>query len=297
MILVVGAGGNVASLLVERLASEGIPLAATVRPGGARSPLPAGVRVIEADLERPGALGPALSGVDAVVWTPAVKLLPRSLADLVKSGARVVAVSSASVHTRLPSAGAQAKRDAEAELERSGLAYTLIRPTMIYGNRRDRNLSRLLDWLDRSPVYPLVGGRALMQPVYIRDVVDALARALRRPLAAGRAYDLGGAAPLCYRELVLAAGRALGIRPILVPIPLALSAVGVRWASRLGLKSLREEQVWRLGEDKVVDNGPVRRDLGVEPLAFPEGIARQVAERRSAGAPVGGWAQQAGAQA
>ncbi len=285
MILVLGAGGNVGSLLLDRLARSGQAVGGALRPGRALPATPAGVRWFAVDLERPATLARALDGARALVWTPAVRLLPRCLETLERGRVgRVVVVSSAGVHTRLPSRGAQAKREAEAALCASRLDFTVLRPTMIYGNRRDRNLTRLLDWLERWPVFPLFGdGRALMQPVYIGDVVEALARSLDRPAAGRRLYDLGGAEPIAYRDLLETAGAALGVRPILVPIPLRLSAAAVRWAHRLGVRALRDEQVMRLMEDKVVDNGPVRADLGVEPITFAEGIARQVAERRAPG--------------
>jgi uncharacterized protein YbjT (DUF2867 family) len=280
VILVLGGNGNVGSLLVEQLARAGRPVACGARDAASAT---RGAPVRRVDLERPGTLAAALEGVEAVVWTPSVTLLPRCLTALERSGARrLVVVSSASVHTRLDSRGAQAKRDAEARLRQSGLEWTVLRPTMIYGNARDRNLTRLLDWFDRVPVFPVFGGRALMQPVYIGDVVAALARILERPDTAGRCFDLGGAAPLTYRELLETAAAALGVRPRFVPLSLGAAAWAVRWSRHLGLRLLREEQVWRLGEDKVVDNGPVREALGIEPLSFAEGIACQVRERRAA---------------
>jgi uncharacterized protein YbjT (DUF2867 family) len=282
MILVLGANGNVGTLLVQRLVRSGIAVAGALRPGRERPTIEGALEWREVDLERPETLRGALGGVRTVVWTPGVKLLPPCLRPLEESGVgHVVIVSSASVHTRLESGGARAKRDAEARLRESRLPFTVIRPTMIYGNRRDRNLTRLLDWLERVPVFPLFGdGRALMQPVYIGDVAESLVRATERT-PRGRFYDLGGAESISYRQLLDTAGAALGVRPLLVPVPLALSVAAVRWAGRLGVRALRDEQVLRLAEDKVVDNGPIRAELGIEPITFAEGIARQVAERRA----------------
>jgi nucleoside-diphosphate-sugar epimerase len=199
--------------------------------------------------------------------------------------ARVVIISSASVHTSLPSSGARTKRDAEAAIRASDLCYTIVRPTMIYGNARDRNLARLLDYLERVSVFPLFGdGSGLMQPVFIDDLVEVILRALVSPLARKETYDVGGAAPLSYRELVEAAAAALS-RPVrFARVPLGLAAGSLRLANRVGLRFLREEQVHRLTEDKVVDNERVRSDLGWTPCAFAEGIAAEVrARRRSSG--------------
>jgi uncharacterized protein YbjT (DUF2867 family) len=282
MILVVGGNGSLGLTLLQRITRTSGTAAATVRPGRPRPEVP-GVEWRTADALDPESLRPALHGVETLVWTPILRLLPPCLPVIEASGVRrAVMVSSAGVHTRLPSAGAQAKRDAEARLARTGLSWTVVRPTMIYGNRRDRNLTRVLDWFERCPVFPMFGdGNALMQPIHIADVVEALVGAIERPQSAGRTYDLGGAAPLTFRELLTTAAAAVGVRARLVPVPLGLARGVVRLAGRLGVRALAEEQVLRLAEDKAVDTGPARRDLGVDPMPFAEGIARQVAERRS----------------
>src|SRR5205814_7044896 len=92
---------------------------------------------------------------------------------------------------------------AEREVRESGLAWTILRPTMIYGAPGDRNLSRLLVLLARArrgraplPVslpLPLPvpgGGRRLQQPVHVADLAEAVLRAVERPQAVGRRYNV-----------------------------------------------------------------------------------------------------------
>jgi uncharacterized protein YbjT (DUF2867 family) len=281
--LVIGANGNVGTLLLRELVRRGERPRGSLRPGRARPADLAEVDWVEADLALPGTLGPALAGVDTVIWTPAVWLVPGCLSVLEAAAPRrLVIISSASVHTKLESSGARTKREAEARIHESGLAWTILRPTMIYGNSRDRNITRLLNYLERWPVFPLVGaGSGLMQPVFIHDLVAMILRAAEVPAAAAQTYDCGGGSPLSFRELVEAAAAALGRRVRFVSVPPGLAAGMLRTASRLGLKSLREEQVLRLAEDKVVDNAPALRDLGVASRTFPEGVALQVQARRN----------------
>lgn len=296
-VLVLGAGGNVGTLLMAELARRGaVPsgvapsggtLCGAVRPGRTPPQQPAGARWVEVDLAAPETLKAALTvpggaAFDTVLWTPSVGLVPSCLDALERAApGRVVIISSASVHTRLQSGGARMKREAEARIRASGLRFTLIRPTMIYGNQRDRNLTRLLDYLERCPLFPLFGnGSGLMQPVFIDDLVETILRAAEEPSAQGKTYDVGAAVALTYRELVAAAAAAQGKRARFVSIPLGAAAFLLRTANRLGLRFLREEQVLRLAEDKVVDNGPVIADLGVRPRGFREGVARQVERRR-----------------
>lgn len=273
-----GANGNVGTLLLRELTRRGAPVAGALRPGRANPVSSANITWLKVDLDDPAALQAALEHADTVIWTPPVTMAPKNLEALEAIDARrVLFISSASVHTRLISEGAQAKRDAEAAIRDSKLRYTIIRPTMIYGNARDRNLTRLLRSLSRFPVFPLFGdGSGLMQPVHIDDLVEAILAAVESPVAEGKTYDLGGAAPLSYRQLVKAAAKAQGRRVYFLPIPVGLAAGMGRLANRLGIRILREEQIRRTVEDKAVDNGPIIADLGVQPRSFVQGIAEQV---------------------
>lgn len=291
-VLVLGANGNVGMLLLDELCRRGVRCAGALRPGRVPPPRPAGAAWVEVELSRPETLAAALEPTagdrfDTVLWTPSVGLVPSVIPVLERAALRrVLIVSSASVHTRLDSGGARMKRSSEAAIRASALRYTIIRPTMIYGNGRDRNLTRLLDYLERFPLFPLFGdGGGLMQPVFIDDLVEVILRAADATVAEGKTYDAGAASSLTYRELVEAAAKALGRRVRFVSIPLGAAAALLRTANRVGLRFLREEQVLRLAEDKVVDNGPLIADLGVRPREFREGIARQVERRRSGSVP------------
>jgi len=281
--LVLGANGNVGTLLVERLAREGAAVTGALRPGREAPREPRSAGWAEVELGTPASLAAALAGVNRVVWTPSVGLVPGCIDTLERADLeRVVVISSASVHTTLDSGGARAKRDAEARIRASRLRWTILRPTMIYGNARDRNLTRLLEALERWPIFPLFGdGAGLLQPVFIDDLVEAIVRALSSPVAVAKTYDLGGGLPLSYRQLVAETAAALGRHVWLVGVPLPLAAAGVRLANRCGVRALREEQVLRLAEDKVVDNDPVCRELGIAPRVFADGIRRQIDARRA----------------
>ena len=103
----------------------------------------------------------------------------------------------------------------------SGLRYTIVRPSMIYGSELDKNVHRLLRFLDRSPLFPMFGsGKNLWQPVYHEDCARGVYEALVRPAAVGQSYDLPGAEPLTYLGLVRTAAGALGRTPRIVRVPL-----------------------------------------------------------------------------
>jgi uncharacterized protein YbjT (DUF2867 family) len=288
-IAVTGALGFVASRLLPRLAAGGARVLAVVRPGRDAGALAAlgNPEVRRGDLAEPGSLESAFAGADAVVHLAGLALVPGMLPALQRAGVRAgVFVGSAGVHTRLESRSADAKRAGEAALAASALAWTVLRPSMIYGTPRDRNMARLLAWVSRVPFVPLpLGGRTPQQPVHVDDLVTAILAALERPAAARRAYDVGGPEPVTLAEVVRECAAARHRRAWIVPVPLAPVHGLAVFARRLRVPfPVRPEQVLRLVESKAVDIGPARADLGFEPRPFRDGI-RAEAVLVSAGRP------------
>ena len=194
---------------------------------------------------------------------------------------RAVFVSTTAVTTRLTADSKQVRLAAEESIRASALDWTILRPTMIYGDPGDRNLSRLLSLLGRAPVLPVPGGRRLQQPVHAADVADAVLAAAERPAAAGRSYDVAGPEPLTFTELLQTAARAVASRTRFVPVPLSPVLAAARGYELLSRSPrIRAEQVRRLAEDKAFAIDDAMRDLDYAPRSFAEGIR---AEARAMG--------------
>jgi len=156
---------------------------------------------------------------------------------------------------------------------------------MIYGSERDRNVHRLLRFLDRSPVFPIFGpGTNLWQPVYHEDCARGVFEALERPASVGRAYDLPGAEPLTYLDLVRTSAEALGRSPRILKLPLEPVRRALVAAERLRLPlPIDSGQVTRLREDKAYPYERARQDLDYAPRPFSEGVAIEVERLRGLG--------------
>jgi uncharacterized protein YbjT (DUF2867 family) len=187
---------------------------------------------------------------------------------------RSVFVSTTAVTTTLPARSRAVRLMAEEQIRESGLKWTILRPTMIYGAPGDRNLSRLLMLLARVPVLPVPGGgRHLQQPVHVADVADAVLSAVERPAAAGTAYDIAGPEPLRFDEMLRISAQAVGSRTRLVPVPLSPLVAAARCYEMLAAHPrIRAEQFQRLAEDKSFAIDDAVRDLGYTPRPFTEGI-------------------------
>lgn len=279
-VLVTGATGFLGRHVLA-LRPAGHEVEAFVRASSDLSRLPPGLRVRKGDLGDPDSLTRALEGADAVVNLASLGF--GHAPGIVEACRRVrleraLFIGTTAVFTKLPAASKAVRLEAERLVRESGLPWTLLRPTMMYGTPGDRNIWRLIRFLRWSPVAPLPGGgRGLHQPVFVEDAAKAVWAALERPAAVGKAYNLAGARALTLEEMVGTVARLLGRKVAVVPVPSALAVAGAALARAVPfLPRVTREQILRLGEDKTVDLGPAREGLGFEPLDFEAGVAREL---------------------
>ena len=232
-----------------------------------------------------GSMARALRGIDAFVHIAGIRYAPEVLEAMRRAGVeRLVIVSSTSAHSRFEFRSAPRLVN-EALLVGSGLRWTVVRPSMIYGSELDHNMHKLLRFLDRSPVFPLFGsGENLWQPVYYEDLARGLYAALTEPGTEGQIYDLPGPRPLTYIDLIRTAVLALGKSTRIVRIPAEPVRQALVVAERIGLPwPVSSEQVLRLREDKAYPYEKAREELGYAPRAFKEGITLEVGRLREIG--------------
>lgn len=228
---------------------------------------------------------PSAHGCEEVVsyWvclTP-IWVLPDYFALLEASGARrVVVLSSTSRFTKVGSGDAAevaiaAKlADAEARVqawaEARGIQWVVLRPTLIYGLGRDKNITEIARFVRRFGFFPVFCmAQGLRQPIHAVDVAAACVGALQAPGAANRAYNISGGETLSYRDMVARVCVALGQQPRLLTVPL--------WAFRLSVAVLRcvpRYRLWstamaeRMNQNLVFDHADAVRDLGFKPKGF-----------------------------
>jgi uncharacterized protein YbjT (DUF2867 family) len=287
-VAVSGATGFTGRRVVGELGRRGHAVVALVRPTTTGRKLPEAVRIVEGDMADPTALVRLLAGQDAFVHVASLGFgHAEAVASAVEAAGieRSVFFSSTAVYTRLPAASRVVRLAAEQRLRALPGSWTILRPTMIYGDAGDRNLSRLIRFVARSPIVPLPGGgRALIQPVHVEDLGKAAVDALECAATARREYDLPGGEAAPLRELVRHVGRLLGRPLLLLPLPLRpMARVAGLW-HRCGLPPrVSSEQVLRLGEDKAFPFDEAHRDWGYAPRGFREGLAEEVRRLREIG--------------
>lgn len=166
----------------------------------------------------------------------------------------------------------------ESRIKSSGIEYTILRPSLIYGTDRDRNMTKLLKILSRSPVFPIFGaGDGLMQPVYVQDLADGILKAILDPeLTRDKEYNLCGPEAIPYKKVLSLACQALGRNVKFVHIPHSFAANLVNVLQHLPGFPITDEQVLRLSEDKKFDISAAVKDLNYSPRSFAQGIVDEV---------------------
>jgi len=294
-LLVTGGSGFLGGFVLAEAARRGHDCVALARSAGAaRRVTERGAAPLDGDLDDDAALTGAFAAArcDALVNLASLGFghAPSIVAAAVGAGlGRAVFVSTTAVTTGLPARSKAVRLAAEATVRSSGLAWTILRPTMIYGAPGDRNMSRLLALLIRArrgllgvglPVVLPVpgGGRSLQQPVHVADVAGALLTAVERAHAAGSCYDIAGPEPLAFAELLRASAAAVGCPVRLLPVPLSPVIALTRGYERVSRRPMiRAEQWQRLTEDKSFLIDAARRDLAFAPRPFADGISEEAA--------------------
>jgi uncharacterized protein YbjT (DUF2867 family) len=286
-ILLTGATGLLGGELLELLLARGHKTRCLLRPDSHHASRLAGKRVeiLRGDAAREEDLYRALGDTDALLHVAGIEYSPPIVRAARRAGVgRILIVGSTSAHSAYAFRSSPKLRMEEL-VRASGLAWTIVRPSMIYGSERDRNVHRLLRFLDRSPVFPIFGpGTNLWQPVYHEDCARGVFEALERPASVGRSYDLPGAEPLTYLDLVRTSAEALGRNPRIVKVPLEPVRRALVAAERLRLPlPIDSGQVTRLREDKAYPYERARQDLDYAPRPFSEGVAIEVERLRGLG--------------
>ncbi|MEI6285456.1 MAG: hypothetical protein WCP79_03045 [Bacillota bacterium] len=166
----------------------------------------------------------------------------------------------------------------ENKLKQSSIVYTIIRPTLIYGNIKDGNLKKLIKLVNILPIFPVIGkGHGLLHPIYARDLAKSIALAFKNEEKTRmKEYNVAGKAPVRYIDLLKIMARELNKKPIFVHIPMFLAKLAGRIGDMIPNGLIGYEKVLRIEEDKNFDYSAATRDFGFDPISIEEGIKLEV---------------------
>lgn len=288
MLYVTGITGHSGRWFLNRLKQEGYDgrVRCLVRPKSDTSYLDDSgldVEKVVGDLDDRDMLMSSMSGARIVLHIASIDYSNNIMnAALHNDVEWAVLVHTTGRYSKYKSASAEYIRIEEELLQlRSQIGVTVLRPTMIYGSSRDRNMYRLVDYLYRHRLFPMFGrGRNLMQPVHARDLGNAYYAVLsNRNNTFNKEYNLPGEHSLPYIEVVRTVSNALGRKNAIVKFPIWASVAAARVYNALDKNAIISvEQVLRMQEDKAFDYEDAARDFGFSPISFEKGILEEVDE-------------------
>ena len=284
MILLTGATGFLGEFVLEELVGRGYKVTYFVRKTSNLDNIKKlNVEYVYGELDDYESICKALKGKKTLINIASLGFghAPNIVNACEKIGVkRTVFVSTTGIFTKLNPDSKAIRLAAEKLIKESSLDYTIIRPTMIYGTPGDRNMWRLVNYLRKFPILPILGsGTHLQQPVYVKDLANVIVNAYENDVSIRKAYNVSGAEPISYNDVVDITGKALGKKVIKIHVPMRLSYNLLKIYEKLSRNpKLKAEQVLRLNENKDFSYEDAKRDLGYNPLGFEEGIKLEVKE-------------------
>jgi uncharacterized protein YbjT (DUF2867 family) len=248
-VLVTGGTGFVGPKVVQALRAKGHDVRALVRRPDRATQLAAwGAELVSGDVTDPASLRAAVDGCTHVVHLVAIlKGSPADFHRVMTQGTKdLIAASKAAGVERFVLMSAlgtseqtkdtipyfASKWATEQETVRSGLEYTIFRPSFVFG--RGGALPLFVKQVRYSPVVTVIGsGLQRIQPIWVEDVAEYFARGVDHPQAANRSFEIGGPDIVTWNELYLRIAKVIGKRRRLLHIPAGVARTGAsltQWA-------------------------------------------------------------------
>jgi NADH dehydrogenase len=293
LVTVFGGSGFLGRHVVSKLVKRGYRVRVAVRrPDLAGFLLPSGyvgqIALVQANLRYPQSIERAVEGATHVVNCVGILFeTGRNTFDAIQeTGARAVAVAAKKTGAKLThisaigadvnsgSSYARSKGRAEENILSLVSDAVILRPSIIFGPG-DGFFNKFGAMARRLPFLPLIGGgKTKLQPVYVEDVAEVVARSVDGGLKGGTTYELGGAEVMTFRDCLETVLRVTDRQRPLISLPFGIAAMIGKLASLIPFVAppITADQVELLKRDNVVSEAAAKEGrtltgLGIRPVA------------------------------
>lgn len=159
------------------------------------------------------------------------------------------------------------------------IAMTILRPTMIYGDLNDKNVSTFIKMVDKLRIFPTVNGAHYdLQPVWCGDLGKAYFDVIMKwEVTKNKEYILSGGAPIELRKMFDIMAKELHVKNIFVSCPFPIAYVGAWIIYLASVKKIdMREKVQRLVEPRAFDHDTATKDFGYNPVPFEVGVKKEI---------------------
>ena len=281
-VIVSGATSEIGHFLLPRLVESGyrvIALSRNVAPDW-KNEVSDEIFWLRADISDTSSLAVLPSASFLIHLAPLI-ILPEQIAAFSAIGVkRVIAISSSSKLSKAesPVAAERAYATRLAFAERSlgeycaesDMAWTVFRPTMIYGRGMDRNITLIRRWIKVMRVCPLLGdGSGLRCPVHAEDLAAACMAVLKNPHTFNKFYELSGGEILTYRTMVKRIFDSVHMKPRFIRISPTFFKTALQLIALLPrYGDFNIAMALRMNENLNYSHDAAREDFGYRPRNF-----------------------------
>jgi uncharacterized protein YbjT (DUF2867 family) len=291
-VFLTGATGFVGSHLLSRLLRDEHQVRALVRKPGALSKKSSGGQVeeVEGDITA-GSLAGVMAGCDAVINLVGIiyerghstfeAVHHEGTRNLIKAARqtgvkRFIQMSALGARPGDASPYHTTKFAAEEEVRSSGIPWTVLRPSLIFGPG-SAFVQQMVEVMQAAPlIRPVPGtGEYRFRPVDVDDVAECFCQALANPSASSQTVELVGGEELTLNEIAEEIADCLGIRKAVVHMPIPLMKMAAAFFAMLPITPpVTAVQIRMLEEGSTADPDKMKRIFHIEPMGFRDGMRK-----------------------
>ena len=284
-LLVTGASSEMGSALIRQLLNNSdLKIRAMVHRSLVNV---SGCEIRPGNLKNKGLLVRAFSGVDTVVHMAALTKSTREsdyfevnvrgtknlIEACLESGVKKIIFISSAAASLNGGGYSRSKLEAEQSIKKSGMKWLILRPSEVYGQRAGDSINRLIRWIQRYIFVPVIGtGTCKLSPVFIDDVVSAIAVSIFNKELESETIVLAGPEELTYDDLVDRVAAYFGVKRFKLHLPAGLIRLGITVMPKLGMNILVPDQISRLLCNKSFSIDLAKEKLDYSPRVLEEGI-------------------------
>ena len=289
MVLLIGATGFLGPEVLKALLVKNYKVNCLVRPSSSRTALlgiakSAGKNIdfSTGTLESGDSIITVIKKAKSVIYIVDLEhtyLLETFLKTAARAGLkRVIFISSTTVLIPLESRIKSQKIKSENLIKKSGLDYTILRPSMIYGSEDDPNFSKMIKFIKDKGFFMTFGsGNNLIQPIYIEDVAGSISSIINNKKTFKKIYNIAGKKPLKYNGMLEIVKEKLKKKFRVIKLPLRLSKLLISLYAGVSRNPLLTAgQIARMGVNKTYSYQKAREDFGFSPVSFEKGIEKLI---------------------
>lgn len=288
MIFVTGILGHTGTYFIERLIAEKFEekIRVLVRETSDISLLEnsdLNYELIYGDLNDPSIWDKCMKNITQVVHIYNIHYSPEVVESAIRNNVeRVILVHTTGIYSKFKDASQEyieVEKNVK-KLSEKSISITILRPTMIYGDMKDYNMSKFIKLIDKLKVVPVIDkGQSLLQPVYAKDLGNAYYEVLMNKDTWNRDYNLSGNAPITMNQVYRTIAEGLNKKIYLLNIPMGLAKFAAKTIKVISFSKLDlVEKVERMGEDRSYSNEEASLDFNFTTTPFQIGIKEEIAE-------------------